>query len=68
MRMLERLKSGDDLAPKRAPRYDALQLGVGWPRQELCARIKDERLARRMEAGMPEEVRSLAQARRRSFC
>ena len=58
MRLLERLKSGDALEPRKNPRYDALQLGVTWPRAEICARI-DERLAARMRADMTGEVRRL---------
>jgi tRNA dimethylallyltransferase len=58
MRLLERLKSGDALEPRKNPRYDALQLGVSWPRAEICARI-DERLERRMREGMLDEVRAL---------
>lgn len=58
MRLLERIHAGDDLTPRKAPRYDVLKLGVTWPRPELCRRI-DERLARRMDEGMEEEVRSL---------
>jgi tRNA dimethylallyltransferase len=58
MRLLERLKSGDALEPRKNPRYDALQLGVSWPRAEICARI-DERLERRMRDGMLDEVRAL---------
>ena len=58
MRILERIASGDDMTPRREPRYDALMLGITWPRPELCQRI-DERLQRRMDMGMLDEVRSL---------
>jgi tRNA dimethylallyltransferase len=58
MRLLERLASGDSLEPKKNPRYDVLQLGVTWPRTEICARI-DERLERRMREGMLDEVKTL---------
>ncbi len=58
MRLLERLQSGDSLEPKKNPRYDVLQLGVTWPRAEICARI-DERLERRMREGMLDEVKTL---------
>ncbi len=58
MRLLERLKSGDALEPRKNPRYDVLQLGVTWPRAEICARI-DRRLEARMRADMPGEVRRL---------
>ncbi|MGI6239154.1 MAG: tRNA (adenosine(37)-N6)-dimethylallyltransferase MiaA [Christensenellales bacterium] len=58
MRLLERLKSGDDLSPRRAPHYDCLKIGVTWERAALCRRI-DERLQARMDAGMLDEVRLL---------
>lgn len=58
MRLLERLKSGDSLEPKKDPHYDILQLGVTWPRPEILKRI-DERLERRMSDGMLDEVRIL---------
>lgn len=61
MRLLERLKAGDDITPRREPRYDVLKLGVTWPREELCRRI-DVRLERRMRSGMVDEVRSLMDA------
>ena len=58
MRLLERIHAGDDLTPKKDPRYDVLKLGVTWPRPILCDRI-DERLERRMNEGMVEEVENL---------
>ena len=58
MRLLERIHAGDDLTPKKDPRYDVLKLGVTWPRPVLCDRI-DERLERRMNEGMVEEVENL---------
>lgn len=58
MRLLERIHAGDDLTPRKEPRYDVLKLGVTWPRPELCRRI-DERLERRMNEGMVDEVRAL---------
>ena len=58
MRLLERIHAGDDLTPRKEPRYDVLKLGVTWPRPVLCRRI-DERLERRMNEGMVDEVRSL---------
>ena len=61
MRALEKLHDGDDLAPGRAPRYRCLKLGVTWPREVLRARI-DERLERRLNAGMIEEVKGLIEA------
>ncbi len=58
MRMLERLHDGDDAIPAKAPRYRSLRLGVSWPRAVLAERIH-ERLVRRVEEGMIEEVRGL---------
>ena len=60
MRMLEKLHDGDDHLPTSEPRYDCLKLGVTWDRPTLKARI-DERLERRMRAGMVDEVRGLLQ-------
>ena len=61
MRMLEKLHDGDDHAPTSRPRYDCLKLGVTWDRPTLKARI-DERLERRMRAGMVDEVRALLES------
>ena len=58
MRALEKLEAGDDKAPEKEPRYRTLRLGVTWPREILKKRI-DERLDRRLDAGMTEEVRGL---------
>lgn len=58
MRQLEKIHDGDDHSAPNAPRYDCLKLGVTWPRPVLRARI-DERLDRRLEQGMIEEVRGL---------
>ena len=58
MRLLEKLHAGDDHVPRRQPRYDCLKLGVTWDRETLRARI-DERLERRLDQGMIEEVRGL---------
>lgn len=58
MRVLEKLHAGDDHVPHNNPRYDTLKLGVTWDRETLRARI-DERLERRLEQGMVEEVRGL---------
>ena len=61
MRALEKLHDGDTLPAQKRPRYDVLRLGVTWDRPTLCARI-DERLARRVQQGMLEEVDGLLQA------
>ena len=58
MRLLEKLHAGDDHVPHSAPRYDCLKLGVTWDRETLRKRI-DERLQRRLDAGMIEEVQGL---------
>ena len=58
MRLLEKLHAGDDHVPHSMPRYDCLKLGVTWDRETLRKRI-DERLQRRLDAGMIEEVRGL---------
>ena len=61
MRMLEKLAAGDERPGGKAPRYQALKLGVTWPREELKRRI-DERLERRLRDGMVEETRALLNA------
>lgn len=58
MRVLEKLHDGDDVIPVNKPRYTPLKLGVAWPREVLNRRI-DERLVRRVNAGMIEEVQGL---------
>lgn len=61
MRRLEKLHDGDTGGVTRQPRYEVLKLGVTWDRPTLCRRI-DERLARRMEQGMLQEVQGLLDA------
>ena len=61
MRALERLAADDYHPGRRNPRYEALKLGVTWPREILKARI-DERLDRRLKQGMVEEVKGLMDA------
>ena len=58
MRVLEKAHDGDTGPAKREPHYDVLKIGVTWDRDTLCERI-DERLERRMKAGMVDEVRGL---------
>ena len=59
VRTMEKILSGEDLTETpRAPRYQVLQLGMTYPREELCRRI-DERLLRRLDDGMVEEVARL---------
>ena len=61
MRVLEKLHAGDDHVPHNEPRYRCLKLGVTWDRETLKARI-DERLQRRLDQGMIEEVQGLIDA------
>ena len=61
MRALERLAADDYHPGKRNPRYETLKLGVTWPREILKARI-DERLERRLNQGMVQEVQKLLDA------
>ena len=61
MRVLEKLHDGDDVVPVNKPRYTPLKLGVSWPREVLNQRI-DERLERRLNDGMIEEVQRLLDA------
>ena len=58
MRMIERIHDGDDAVPSKQKRYESLRLGVSWPRDVLGQRI-DERLERRLDEGMIEEVQGL---------
>ena len=58
MRMLERLHDGDELSGRKERRYDTLRLGIRFPRDILCERIRI-RLIRRLEEGMIEEVQQL---------
>jgi len=58
MRILEKIHDGDDAAPSKEARYDTLRLGVTWERSILRSRI-DERLDRRFDQGMLEEVRGI---------
>ncbi len=58
MRMLEKLQAGDLEPQKKSPRYTVLRLGITYDRDTLRRRI-DERLDRRLEAGMVQEVEGL---------
>ncbi|MBR5546315.1 MAG: tRNA (adenosine(37)-N6)-dimethylallyltransferase MiaA [Clostridia bacterium] len=58
MRVLEKIHDGDDITPSKEPRYETLRLGVTWERDILRQRI-DERLDRRLQQGMIEEVDNL---------
>ena len=58
MRALERLEADDYCPPSKASRFTLLKLGVTWPREILRQRI-DERLEKRLAAGMVDEVKAL---------
>lgn len=58
MRKLEKIHAGDTHQPQNCPRYQCLKMGVTWERPILKQRI-DERLDRRMQQGMVDEVRGL---------
>ena len=58
MRMLEKLAANDDRPTGKTPRFTLLKFGVTWPREILKQRI-DERLERRLEEGMADEVRAM---------
>ena len=58
MRMLEKLAAGDEQASGKEPRFTLLKLGVTWPREILKQRI-DERLDKRLQAGMVDEVKAM---------
>lgn len=61
MRALERLAADDYRPGQRQPRYEVLKLGVSWDRETLKQRI-DQRLTRRLEQGMVDEVQRLLDA------
>ena len=58
MRALEKLEADDYRPAGKSPRYELLKLGVTWPREILKHRI-DERLEKRLQEGMVEEVKAL---------
>lgn len=61
VRAVEIVRMGGTTARRDSqPRYDVLQVGLTWSRPVLYGRI-DERLARRLEHGMIDEVRRLLQ-------
>lgn len=61
IRVLERIRNGEDLQPHNNPRFSALQLGTRWEKEILDHRI-DERLSLRLDQGMLEEVRQYLSA------
>lgn len=60
-RAVEKVLLGVDAEQPSTARYETLILGVTWPRELLYARI-EERLDRRLEQGMIDEVRRLSEA------
>ena len=58
MRRIEKIEAGDGENAPKQPRYETLRFGVTWPREILKQRI-DERLERRLQEGMTDEVRAL---------
>lgn len=58
MRALERLAADDYHPGRHEPRYRTLKIGVRYEREILKKRI-DERLMRRLDQGMVDEVRNL---------
>jgi len=58
MRLLERLHAGDFHPQGKNRRYNTLKLGVTWDRESLQHRIL-ERLERRLDEGMIQEVQHL---------
>lgn len=57
IRVIEKTANGEPLHYENLARYNALQIGVTWPKEILQERI-DERLATRIEQGMIDEVKS----------
>lgn len=57
IRVLEKEYNGIPLDQKNEPRFDVLQIGVTWPKEQLHQRI-EERLSMRINQGMIDEVGS----------
>lgn len=60
-RAVEKVLSGDGTEKPSEPRYETLVIGVTWPRDVLYERIR-ERLDRRLDGGMLDEVKNLRAA------
>ncbi len=56
IRMIEKVRAGFSAENESSPRYDVLQLGISFERDELYERI-EQRLDARLEAGMVDEVK-----------
>ena len=61
IRIVEKERGDSPLRTESEPRFDALQLGVTWPKEKLHERI-DERLSMRLEQGMVGEVSGYLEA------
>ncbi|MCQ2522883.1 MAG: tRNA (adenosine(37)-N6)-dimethylallyltransferase MiaA [Lachnospiraceae bacterium] len=57
-RAAEKALSGEPIISTNKPLYETLLIGVTWPREVLYERIK-ERLDRRLDEGMIDEVKNL---------
>jgi tRNA dimethylallyltransferase len=56
IRVIEKAAQGCLLNREKAPRYDALQLGIAWSKEKLHQRI-DARLESRLKDGMIDEIK-----------
>jgi len=56
IRIIEKIAHGEPLSFENSPRYNALQLGITWPKEKLYNRI-EERLESRIAQGMIDEVK-----------
>lgn len=57
-RACEKILCGDTIKKPNNPRYETMVIGVTWPREILYERIR-ERLDRRLDEGMIDEVKNL---------
>lgn len=62
IRIIEKEKNGCSLSVNNNPLFNALQIGVTWPKELLYKRI-DERLANRIDQGMIDEVATYLKSR-----
>ncbi len=61
IRALEKLEHGESLEPNNQALYRTLQIGVSWPKELLDKRI-EERLTRRVQEGMLDEIANYLKA------
>ena len=57
-RAAEKVLNGEEIVATNSPHYETLLIGVTWPREVLYERIR-ERLDKRLEEGMIDEVKKL---------